>query len=330
MPSELIHDPGAEAWRSREPSSDHLAEALAALIRAKEDKLPLPGSGKTLERWRALARLGSGNLSVAKVFESHVDAIAILTELHVPHEDGELLAIWAAENPGKTVSVTSGSRLVGAKPWCSAAHIVNKALITAARGHERLLVLVPMNQPGVHVDASSWQAIGMRETASAIVEFDGAVGEIIGRHDDYLVRPGFWQGGAGIAAIWFGAACSVASQLSKKSNGSMEAHAAAHYGAVDIALNSAKAALIEAAGWIDKHPAENAQLASLRVRLAVEKAVEKVLRRTARALGPGPLCLDADHAQRCADLEVFIRQSHAERDLAVLGRMLGQSPKWQL
>jgi hypothetical protein len=44
--------------------------------------------------------------------------------------------------------------------------------------------------------------------------------------------------------------------------------------------------------------------------------------RTARATGPAPLALDADHAHRVADLSIYIRQEHAERDLAALGSAL--------
>ena len=38
------------------------------------------------------------------------------------------------------------------------------------------------------------------------------------------------------------------------------------------------------------------------------------------ALGPAPLAFDADHAARVADLEIYLRQHHAERDVAALGR----------
>jgi hypothetical protein len=37
------------------------------------------------------------------------------------------------------------------------------------------------------------------------------------------------------------------------------------------------------------------------------------------ALGASPYCKDAHFAQLAADLPVFLRQSHAERDLAALG-----------
>jgi hypothetical protein len=47
-----------------------------------------------------------------------------------------------------------------------------------------------------------------------------------------------------------------------------------------------------------------------------------VLDRTGRALGAGPLSRDEAHGRRVADLTVYLRQHHAERDLAALGRMV--------
>ena len=40
------------------------------------------------------------------------------------------------------------------------------------------------------------------------------------------------------------------------------------------------------------------------------------------ALGPAPLALDPVHAARVADLTLYLRQHHAERDLAALGRLV--------
>jgi hypothetical protein len=46
-----------------------------------------------------------------------------------------------------------------------------------------------------------------------------------------------------------------------------------------------------------------------------------VIARTGRALGPKTLALEGEHAQRIADLTLYVRQSHAEHDLAALGRL---------
>src|SRR5471032_1151976 len=45
---------------------------------------PLPGHGATLERWRMLAMVAAYDLSLAKLYEGHADAIAILSELAGP------------------------------------------------------------------------------------------------------------------------------------------------------------------------------------------------------------------------------------------------------
>ena len=59
---------------------------------------------------------------------------------------------------------------------------------------------------------------------------------------------------------------------------------------------------------------------ALRVRSTVEEAVRVVLDLAPRLTGPAPLCRDADYAHRISDLLVYVRQHHAERDLAALGR----------
>jgi hypothetical protein len=58
------------------------------------------------------------------------------------------------------------------------------------------------------------------------------------------------------------------------------------------------------------------------VRGTVARAVEEIVVRTGHALGPAPLALDAAHAKRVADLTLYVRQHHAERDQASLGSAL--------
>jgi hypothetical protein len=69
--------------------------------------------------------------------------------------------------------------------------------------------------------------------------------------------------------------------------------------------------------------AGSAELIARRTRAVVETAVEQTIHRTGRALGPTPLCQDGEHAQRVADLSIYVRQRHAERDLTQLGRQAG-------
>jgi len=83
-------------------------------------------------------------------------------------------------------------------------------------------------------------------------------------------------------------------------------------------------ALVDATAAIDSGAAsgvDGTRLAA-RVRGLVARCTEEVLVRVGHALGPSPLAFDARHARRVADLELYVRQHHAERDDAALARML--------
>ena len=64
----------------------------------------------------------------------------------------------------------------------------------------------------------------------------------------------------------------------------------------------------------------------------LEQAVEQVIQHVGRALGATPFCRSSHFARLSADLPVYLRQSHAERDLAELGQQVTSTPTgaWQL
>lgn len=304
--------------------------------------LPLPGSGLTLERWRSLAQVAALDLVCAKLFESHTDALAILAELRQQHliEDEGLWAVWCAEPPSHRVSLSPCSSysdsmcISGTKAWCSGANEVTHALLSCwDENNRQYLVAVDMGQSGITVTAEGWQAVGMGATESVDVIFDQAAVQLVGSADQYTQRPGFLHGAAGIAACWYGAAESIAQYLIQHVQRRPEdVHAQAHLGAIDIALAQAASLLKVAAQAIDNNPQSPCALEVWRARLAVEAAVETVLRRVPRALGAGPLCKQAHLANQMADLPVFLRQSHAERDLAAHGVQIAQEEltQWKL
>ena len=320
------------------------ASALHGAVAAGLDRLPLPGSGATLARWQALSIAGGHDLSFAKLYEGHTDALAILAELDGPEIAGATWGVWCAEPPGPGVALRMGGNgrytLSGRKQWCSGAASISHALVSCrdAAGR-RMLAAVSLRQPGVEVTDQGWQAVGMAGSASVDVVFNDAQAVPVGEHESYLTRPGFWLGGAGVAACWYGAARAIAEHLlatthtqAADRNSKVDPHRLAHLGSVDIALSGAAALLIDSAAAIDAHPQADHCALALRARLTVEAAATTVLEHASRALGAGPLCRNAGFARMVADLPVFLRQSHAERDLATLGSELaktGESP-WAL
>ena len=319
---------------SRQP--DTLGRRLRELCAAGLDQLPRPGSGRTLQRWQALATVAGADLSLLKLYEGHTDALAILAELapEVPRRPG-VWAVWAADPPSQRVRIEARRgdevRISGVKPWCSGAAQVDQALLSVRDENQRpQLVAVSLRQPGVQVAEGGWNAVGMAATASVEVSFEAAGARCVGGPLAYLERPGFWHGAAGIAACWYGAASRLASYLHHGHTD--DPHAMAHLGAVDAALAGAAGALRECAGWIDGNPDTCAELGARRVRAQVEGAVEAVQWHVGRALGATPFCRDQHFAQLAADLPVFLRQSHGERDLAFLGlRLTAQAAEaWAL
>jgi hypothetical protein len=78
-------------------------------------ELSRPGRGRTLERWQVLEQLGFASLPLAKLVESHLDAVAILAEAgrhdlldrlcaHVG-EAAPVWQVWASEAPGQPLEL---------------------------------------------------------------------------------------------------------------------------------------------------------------------------------------------------------------------------------
>ena len=296
---------------------------------------PAPGTGQTLELWELLASTAAADVGVARVLEPHLDALAILA--HVPDEvdlrsigadETSTWGVFAAEGPGVRLEAQEGVdgwRLTGVKPWCSLAATLSHALVTAWTVDGRRLFAVDLRAPGVRPDDGPWVARGFPEIVSAPVRLDGAAAVPVGGPGWYLDRPGFAWGGIGVAACWWGGAVGLARELyAATARREPDQLTLAHLGAVDIALTSARTTLVEASRVVDG--TADAEVApgvlARRARGAVARAVEETVQRCSHALGPGPMTADEAYARRLADLQLYVRQHHAERDDASLGRDL--------
>ncbi|MFJ5279561.1 acyl-CoA dehydrogenase [Streptomyces parvulus] len=324
------------------------ADALAAGDR----DCPLPGGGATGARFDALREVARDELAVARLVEGHVDAMAILAELRgEPVEGGQYWAVWAAEPPGPGLTATrtdDGWVLDGVKQYCSGAHTCTHALVTARTDDGRRLFAVrtgagpvpgdvhPAGRPGPERGSGcspvpgTWPAVGMAGSDSPDVRFTRVPAVPVGEVEAYVRRPGFHHGGVGVAACWLGGAEAVARVLFERAGHRADPFTDAHAGAVDLRLYAARTVLRRAAEEIDADPLDRsgtAALRALRVRALVADACAEVLERVGRATGAGPLCRDERHARACADLTVYVRQHHAERDLAALGERVARGDR---
>lgn len=331
-------DLGVRAWwqgvaadvaaRTGEPKvAGDLLQAFAAGPAAA---FPVPGSGRTVERYDGLRALGEADLTVGRLAEAHLDALAICAELGAgPLPQGSVWAVWAAEPP--TARVDAGRdgerwRLTGRKAWCSGAGIVSHALVTAHAEDGPRLFAVDLSDPTARPVDDPWPALALSGTDTRSVDFDATPAMPVGSAGEYVGRPGFWHGAAGVAAVWLGGATAIAGALfaaaRRRSLGDIDL---AHLGAVAAALSAGGASLERAARAFDADPRNQAGAAEATARSAravVEAAATEAIDRVGRALGPAPLAFDVAHARRVSDLQLYLRQSHADRDLAALGRAI--------
>jgi len=295
--------------------------------------VPLPGHGRTADRWQLLAELAYDDLSLVRVVEGHLDAVAILAELGGREAgQGELLGVWAARPEELTaVHRREGWVFRGTKPFCSGSTLLDAALVTATTEEGPRLFVVDATAPRRCV--GTWHPLGMAATRSETLEFDGMVVEsdvAIGPPDGYVTRPGFAQGGCGVAACWWGGAVALLEDLRLRLTQRPDDLADAAWAAAALQVDGAGLILRSAAAMIDREPTDVtvASLAAARSRCGAATAGRTVLAAAAAHLGTSVLGADAKVGRRMADLTTYLTQ-HRETALLDLGRRL-EGHAWRL
>lgn len=299
-------------------------EAFASNVRSVIARLdlPHPGQGRTAERWRGLWEIARADVSVARVVEAHVDALAILDEAGAEPATGVVYGVWAAEERGRSLAL-SGDRVHGEKPFCTGVGIVDFALVTARSGDGVVLAEVDVRQKSITVADDEWRTPAFADTCTVTASFDTPVVRRLGRPGWYLDRVGFWHGACGPAACWAGGVAGLVDAAVEAARSKPpEPHLDAHIGAM-VAISWELRAVFDRAGTeIDSDP--NDRRAAMRrariVRHLVDRSASEAIDRFGRALGPRPLIRDHDVTRRISEIQVYVRQCHAERDLDALGR----------
>ena len=306
-------------------TSDHVRELLAdgSLV------LDLPASGNTAERLHWLCGLArSAPIGVARLVEAHTDAIAILAEAgHAPFP-GSLYGVWASQQPQQGVSYDRESKTIdGTMGFASGLGIVDRALITATTDAGTVLIdtdVAASRHESIQFDTESWSTPALADTATGPVTFTGHHVDptgFVGAPSWYLKRVGFWQGACAPAACWAGGAIGLVDTAGRLADD--DPHRRAHYGAL-LAHQWALEALIGAAGdEIDASPSDAlvAERVARSLRFTVVNTCRDVLDRFGRAFGPRPYVQGGDVAQRAADLDLYIKQHHAERELPAISHL---------
>lgn len=286
-------------------------------------------TGDALARWRQLAAAGRTDVVVGRLVEGHVDAACILAEAEHRLVPGAAYGVWASQSGRTGLTATTdedGWRLAGRMRFCSGAHLLDRALVTARTPDDELLLVdLDLTLSGVRPVPDTWPAVGMDASDSGDVLVESVhvdPGCVVGSPGWYLDRPGFPIGGIGVAAVWWGGARGLLdATVGGLRRFAVDEHQHAHLGALACGFAATAALLVETAELLPTLDRAGLDRRALLCRSAVDDLVQETLVRIPRITGPVPASHDPAVAHRLADLPVYVRQHHAERDLAELGRL---------
>lgn len=307
-----------------------LEQRVRAMLAGGELALPLPRAGATARRWARLADWGRCDLELARLAEGHADALAILAEAGLPAGPDELYGVWAARpgGVGPRLKERDGQpRVDGCARYCSGARMLDRALVVAESEGARtepVLVEVVVRAPGVTPDPDSWRAEAMAGTQTWTVNFtDVPVHRVVGGPDWYTERPGFAAGGGGVAAVWWGGAAGLLDRAFDHAHATgADPHQRAHLGELHAVLAACHTLLRATADELDAVPEADHRVALATARAAVERGCRDTVDRLPRVTGPASFGGDRWFAAQLANLQVYLRQHHGERDCAELATEL--------
>ncbi len=168
--------------------------------------------------FEVLRTLGGGDLSVGRLYEGHVNAVALVARYGTPQQLGALAdevrngawsGVWSADDGMGLTLERKGDRwgLLGRKVLCSGAGALTRPVVVARATDGPILILLRLEQ-GERADLSAWTPLGMRSTATGSVQCCGlTIGteDMVGKPGDYLREPFYRGGGWRFCAVQLGA-----------------------------------------------------------------------------------------------------------------------------
>ena len=343
----------------------HRAELLSVVVPPEYGGLGLgPYRGGVYTLWSTTKEFAKVDLSLARCWEGHCNSMVLIdgiaNELQKDRwfrgvvERGETWVAWSGEPQARastekvafgttTTKVEGGYVVNGRKAFATSAGGAHWAILlvsTAGPGGGRhnagsqdsvLLLACELSQPSITVDRSWWDPIGMRATASHVIQFDQAFipdENLIGHPGQYLADG--WQTCfiPHYAATFMGAA-EAAYEFSleyvRAQNKIADPYIQHHIGQSAINVETGNLWLRHVANLWETGQHADAQLAGSRARHVIEHLAEDTVKRSIRACGARSLNRPSVLERIYRDLSFYVRHDNDDHLLATIGRsLLGQ------
>lgn len=282
--------------------------------------------------------LGSADLSIARLFEGHLNAISLVARYGTPDQidqlarnvqRGEFVGVWGAEDAIglKRVQVSGGCQLEGRKVFASGVGFIRRPLITV--GSEEGVIMYLLNLAGDEsVDVGGWQPLGMRSTATGTVDFTGTIvtaDDQIGSPGDYLRQPFFSGGAWRFCAAQLGATERLVElyrdQLLARGRGG-DPYQLERLAQCVAAAGTASFWVEEAARrFSDENLAPEGVVAFANLtRMVTERAALDVMERVQRGIGLTAFIQPHPAERICRDLATYLRQPVPDRAMSDAAR----------
>lgn len=291
-----------------------------------------------------LRLLGAGDLSMARLFEGHVNAVSLVCrfgtaaqarDLQQGVEAGTLSAVWGADGAHglKLVEAASETHLTGGKVLCSGAGFVTRPLVTASGRDGQVLCLLRLAE-GYSADLTMWQAQGMRSTATGSVDMTDVritADDLIGNAGDYMKQPYFSGGAWRFCAAHLGAAERLVDlfreHLVARGRGE-DPYQLQRVAVSATAVKTARFWVEEAARRFagdDHDPANVVAFVNL-TRMMTERSALDVMEAVQRGVGLGAFVRPHPIERICRDLSTYLRQPVPDLAMSDGARALLASP----
>lgn len=272
-----------------------------------------------------LRLLGAADLSFARLFEGHLNAVGLVCRYGTDSQvrdlahsvaQGALSAVWGADDAHglNIVAGAEGDVLQGRKVLASGAGFVTRPLVTAYGPEGQQMCLLEL-EPGYAHDVSGWQAQGMRATATGTVDFSGrpvTARERVGLANDYMRQPHFSGGAWRFCAAHVGATERLVDLFRDHLKASGRGDNAYQAERLAICFSNARTARF----WIEDAAARLASETDAGTvvaitnftRMVVERSALTVMETVQRGIGLRALVRPHDVERICRDLATYLRQ----------------------
>lgn len=271
-----------------------------------------------------LRLLGAADLSIARLFEGHLNTIGLVERYGTPEQlralardvgKGALCGVWGAEDAKglKIMSGPAGSVLEGRKILASGAGFVTRPLVTAAAPDGQQMCLLQLD-PGYDYDVSGWLAQGMRATATGTVDFTGVPvtpDNLIGIPGQYLQQPTFSGGAWRFCAIHVGAIERLVDLFRQHLVATKRGDDPYQLERLATCVSAAKTARFwveEAARRLGSGEATQTVAFAHLTRMTVERSALTVMETVQRGVGLRAFVRPNEVERICRDLSTYLRQ----------------------